>query len=281
MTPLALAGLLFGLGLTLPASARQIEPAALAGLPPADVVILGEIHDNAEHHAHQAAAVAALVPGALVFEMLDPAQAARLRGVERGDGPALDRLLGWAESGWPDFALYHPIFTAAPEATVFGGALPRAEVRRSMTEGAATVFGPEAARFGLADPLDPAEQAAREVEQAEAHCNALPETLLPGMVEAQRLRDAALARAVIEAHAATGGPVAVITGTGHARRDRGIPAALARAAPGLRVLSVGMFEADPGPSPPFDLWLVTPSQPRPDPCAAFGGSGSTGTPGGG
>jgi len=59
----------------------------------------------------------------------------------------------------------------------------------------------------------------------------------------------------------------VITGAEHARRDTGV---LAVAAPGLRVLSVGQMEADPGVDAPFDLWLVTPAVAREDPCAAFG-----------
>ena len=103
----------------------------------------------------------------------------------------------------------------------------------------------------------------------EAHCDALPEDILPGMVEAQRLRDAALARAVLAAMAETGGPVAVITGNGHARRDWGLPRMLARAAPDLTLVSIGQFEAPPEDDPPFDLWLVTTPAPRDDPCAAF------------
>ena len=95
--------------------------------------------------------------------------------------------------------------------------------------------------------------------------------MMPGMVEAQRLRDAALARATLQAMADTGGPVAVIAGSGHARRDWGIPAALAVAAPELSVLSVGQIEAEGAAEPeqPFDLWLVTEPTPREDPCAAF------------
>jgi uncharacterized iron-regulated protein len=165
--------------------------------------------------------------------------------------------------------MYAPLFTAAPAARIVGGALPRAEVRRAVTEGAAAVFGPDAGRFGLDRPLPAAEQAAREADQATAHCDALSEEMLPGMVAAQRLRDAALARAALEAWRRTGGPVAVITGAGHADRERGIPAALAEAAPGLSVLSIGQFEAPPADPPPFDLWLVTEPAEREDPCAAF------------
>jgi uncharacterized iron-regulated protein len=252
-----------------PGWAARIAPEGLRHLPAADVVILGEVHDNIFHHANQVRAVDAIAPRALVFEMLGPEQAARVTPALRDDPAALEAALGWEASGWPDFTMYYPIFAAAPQATIFGGALPRDEVRRAMTEGPAPVFGPKAASYGLLDPLPPDEQAAREADQLSAHCNALPEAALPGMVAAQRLRDAALARAVVAALAATGGPVVLITGTGHARFDRGVPAALAQAAPELRVISVGQYESDPGPSAPHDYWLVTDPVPRPDPCATF------------
>jgi len=255
----------------MPALAGPITPEALPeAMQGADVVVLGEVHDNALHHAHQAQAVAALRPRALVFEMLTPDQAARITPVLRADMAALEAVLGWNASGWPDFSMYYPIFAAAPDAVVLGAALPRAEVRRAVSEGAAPVFGSEAARYGLDQPLAPEDQAAREALQDAAHCGKLPKTLLPGMVEAQRLRDAALARAAVQAMEQTGGPVAVITGTGHARKDQGMPAALALAAPDLRVLSIGQTESDPGPDAPYDLWIVTDPQPRGDPCEGIG-----------
>lgn len=241
-------------------------PSRLAGYP---VVLLGEVHDNADHHRIQAEMVAAMQPAALVFEMLTPDQAARITPELRQDARALGTALGWEASGWPDFAMYYPIFAAAPDAVVFGGAMPREQVRRAFAESAAAAFGEGADRFGLDRPLDPDDQSARAALQQEAHCNALPDSMLPGMVEAQRLRDAALAQAVERALAETGGPVAVITGTGHVRRDHGIPAALAVSAPDLRVLAVGQFEADPGPDAPYDLWVVTDPVNRPDPCATF------------
>ncbi len=254
----------------LPAVAAPVAPGELPARAQGwSVVIVGEVHDHLAHHATQAQVVAAMAPRALVFEMLTPDQAARVTPENQADKAALETALGWAESGWPDFAMYHPIFTAAPGAAVIGGALPREQVRAAFTGGAAAVFGADAAAYGLADPLAPEDQAAREALQQEAHCNALPPEMLPGMVEAQRLRDAALARAVVQAMDQTGGPVAVITGTGHARKDHGIPAALAVAAPDLRVLSIGQVEADPGPDAPFDLWVITDPVDRPDPCLAF------------
>ena len=233
------------------------------------MVILGEVHDNRLHHENQTRAVEALQPRALVFEMLTTEQAAKVAPALRDEAEPLGAALGWAESGWPDFAMYHPIFTAALDAPVYGGALPSDDVRRAASEGAAAVFGPDAADYGLDRPLPAAEQAAREAEQARAHCDALPPGLLPGMVAAQRLRDATIARATLRALDETGGPVAVVTGTGHARLDRGVPHYLAAARPGLSVISVGQLEAVPDEPPPFDLWLVTAPADRLDPCAAF------------
>ncbi len=252
------------------APAREITPQGLDNLPAADVVVLGEVHDNPAHHLNQARAVEAIRPAALVFEMLTPEQAARAADVPRDDAAALAQALEWEGSGWPDFAMYHPIFLAAPEAAIRGGALPRDQVRRAMTDDPAAVFGADAARYGLDQPLPAEEQVERAREQAAAHCDALPPDMAGGMVHAQRLRDAALARAAEQAHRDTGAPVVVITGTGHARLDQGMPVPLARAAPDLTILSIGQLEVPPATPPPYDLWIVTPHDgTRGDPCAAF------------
>jgi hypothetical protein len=249
--------------------ASAIDATDLYALPRADVVVLGEVHDNPVHHAHQAIAIEAVAPSAVVFEMLSPDQAGRVTPRLARSAEALGAILGWEASGWPDIAIYHPVFVAAGEAAIRGGAAPMDDVRRATREGAAAAFGPDAARFGIDAPLPEAEQALREAGQLMAHCNALPAEALGGMVEAQRLRDAWLARAALEAVEQTGGPVVVITGNGHARADWGVPRMLAAAAPELEVLTVGQFEEAAEARPPYDLWLVTEAVARPDPCAAF------------
>lgn len=255
--------------LGISAGAREIDAGDLYDLPHADVLILGEVHDNRLHHAHQALAIDATKPNAVVFEMLTDAQARQITPELAASEEALERLLDWNQSGWPDFSMYYPIFSIARDVPMFGADLPRADVRRAVSEGAAAVFGDSAPIFGLDKPLEAPEQALREAGQLIAHCNALPGEMLSGMVEAQRLRDAALARAVLAALAETGGPVAVITGNGHGRTDWGLPHALAQAAPDLGVLSIAQFEAPPEGEVPHDLWLVTDPVQRADPCAAF------------
>ncbi len=234
-----------------------------------DVLILGEVHDNPAHHLWQAEALGALAPAAVVFEMLTPDQAARITPDLLAEPEMLADMIGWGSSGWPDFALYQPVFEALGEAMIFGAALPYEDVRAAVSEGAAARFFEEAELFALDQPLPEDQQALREEMQAEAHCNALPAALLPGMVEAQRLRDAGFAARVLEALERTGGPVVLITGNGHARTDWAVPAMIALAEPDVTVVSVGQFESDPEADIPFDLWRVTEPAERDDPCAAF------------
>lgn len=240
----------------------------------ADVIVFGEVHDNPHHHANQARAVAALKPAALVFEQLTPDLARRVMPELVSDAVALEEALEWEKRGWPDFAMYYPIMAAVPEAALFGGGLPRDDVRRAIGEGAAAVFGGGAGVFGIDSAYSDQVQANLEALQQEAHCNALPPEMLPGMVEAQRLRDAGLARAtlaaVFEARArAEGAKVVVITGNGHAANALAIPSMLKLADPDLSVVSVGQFETEAPDAPDFDFWLVTKAAEREDPCATF------------
>lgn len=239
----------------------------LAGPFSADVVVLGEAHDNPHHHARQAEIVADLQPKALVFEMLTEAQAsAHMPGADKA---ALQMAFEWDISGWPDFAMYFPIFDAAPDARVFGAAIPRAAARQAMTDGVAAAFGDAADAYGLTMPLDEAEQETREAFQMAAHCDALPEDILPAMVDIQRLRDAQLAKTALRAFEQTGGPVVVVTGNGHARTDWGMPVYLKRVGPDLSIIALGQGENGIAPIGAFDAIEFTDGVERNDPCAAF------------
>ncbi len=234
-----------------------------------DVLILGEVHDNPAHHAFQAERVAELQPAAIVFEMLTSAQASKVTPENRVGMAKLAAALKWEESGWPDFSMYYPIFSAAPDAKVYGAQVPRAAARRVRDAGLAQSFSGDAALYGLSEPLPKRQQTHREAMQMAAHCDALPEELLPAMVDIQRLRDAELARAVVSAMRSTGGPVAVITGNGHARRDWGVPSYLQRVAPDLDLLVIGQAETGHAIHGTFDEVVTADPVDRPDPCDAF------------
>lgn len=249
------------------AQAAQSQPVP-AEMAQAQIVFLGEIHDNPTHHQTQAKYVRALNPTAVVFEMLTSRVAQELTVSDLVSPGSLDQATGWSGSGWPALEMYFPIFQASPR-KIYGAALPRAAARAAMERGIADSFGPDAGTFGLTAPLPSEQQAKREAMQMAAHCDALPEHLLPGMVNLQRLRDAMLARTAILALDQTGGPVVVITGNGHARADWGAPSYVAQARPEVRQFSVSQTEGEARPDPAFDLVLSGPPVNRPDPCAAF------------
>jgi uncharacterized iron-regulated protein len=230
-----------------------------------DVLILGEYHDNPHHHARQQNAVTQISPKAVVFEMLTPDEAAQLQDTARTKEAMTAATDGFH---WSNIADYAHILASSD--VIIGAALPREDMRKAFTEGAAAVFGTNAADYGLTDPLPEAEQSAREQLQFAAHCEAMPLAMMGGMVEAQRLRDASFARAVLQAIDTYGAPVILITGNGHARTDWGVPAYLARVRPDLVVESVGQGEARVAPEGTFS-WVhdhaFVPE--REDPCKAF------------
>lgn len=260
---------MIGLMLALLAGPGMAEVAPPPGM---DVYVLGEVHDNPAHHAEQARLVALIAPRTVVWEMLTAEQVAAMDGVDRSDRAAMAQALDWANSGWPDFAMYHPIFVAAGDAAHRGAMVPRPDLRKAIGEGAAAALGDSAEGWPMG-PLAPAEQEAREAEQRAAHCNALPEDLLPGMVEAQRVRDWSLAALAVAAVEAGQGPVVVITGSGHARKDSGAPALIAAARPGVKVWSLGQIEGAPKGDEPYDAVQTAPAPEREDPCRAFSGEG--------
>lgn len=229
--------------------------------PAAEIVILGEVHDNPDAHLGQAAALRDIRPTAFVFEMLTAEEAAR------ADADRSQIAAAWEASGWRDFLIYTPIFEALGEARIVGAAAPRAMVRSVYTEGAAARFGPDAARFGLEAALPEEQQKKRMQLQFEAHCEAMPLEMMAGMVAVQRYRDAVFARAALKALETYGPPVAVITGNGHARTDWGIPAMIAKAAPDVTTHAIGFVENDAGI--PFDDIRIVPPAERDDPCATL------------
>lgn len=254
--------------LIAPLLATPLTAGPLRGVS-ADVFVLGEVHDNPEHHRVQAEAVGDIAPTALVFEMLTPQQAELVTDELRGDAVALGEALDWAVSGWPDFNMYYPIFAAAPKAAIYGAGVPRDKTRKAMEIGVPRAFGDGAERYGLAHDIDAEQLAERLNLQMDAHCGALPLDLLPDMVDLQRLRDAMLARTTLTALDETGGPVVVITGNGHARKDWGVPSYLARVAPQVTVFTLGQGEDGATPKGGFDMVLDAPGVEREDPCAVF------------
>ncbi|HVH06243.1 MAG TPA: ChaN family lipoprotein [Myxococcota bacterium] len=247
------------------AGAELDERGLLEALSSATFVLLGESHENADHHRLQARLVAGLAARgeapAVAFEMLRADQQAALDEAQAAEPPTADGVRAathWEEGGWPDFALYAPIFEAALAAglPLVAADLDEADRNRLASDGP---LPPDlAARLGVEEPLPAALRAALERDLAAGHCGMLPASAMPRLVRVQRGRDAALAQALVEAPGAPpddadplaeepiGVRAVLIAGAEHARRDRGAPRALARIAPGADVATVAFLEVDPG-----------------------------------
>ncbi len=232
-------------------------------------VFLGEKHDNADHHLLQAEVISALGPGAVVFEQLDLTD-----DVAAAKTPAeLAAAAAWADSGWPAFEIYEPVFAAAyaKGAAVVPGHPARAWVDQVMAEGFAAL--PPEAKEGLPeDPKLPERlQADLAEEIADSHCGMATPELTDKMTRAQLLKDTTLARELKERAPAEGGaPTVLVAGNGHARGDRGVPFWLDGERKTVAFLEVADGEFDPARYVEGADWLVfTPRVDDEDPCAAF------------
>lgn len=226
------------------------EAELVARVQRSDVVLVGETHDNPDHHRLEARLLAAFAARhttpAVVFEMLDREQQPIVDATLRSrpdDVDALARAVGWASSGWPAWSLYRPVFQAAvtANAVVLAGGIGRDAAMRIARDGPASYDPGLDQAFSLHEPAPAEVDSAMRREMGEAHCGLVPDEMLEPMVLVQRTRDALLAARLHEG-ASRGHGALLIAGTGHVRRDRGVPAQLARLY-GIESLSVGLLEA--------------------------------------
>lgn len=272
-----------------PATRQALTPTELADrLAGADFVLLGEKHDNRDHHALQAWVLASLAERgrrpAIVFEMLSSDQAPALREW-RASGPkdpaGLGTAVGWEAVGWPSWRFYMPIAGVALrfDLPLLAGDLPRSLQRGLARSGVAALEPEQVARLGLDHPYDADQTATLSAEITAAHCGHAPAAHLGRMLDVQRARDGAFARALVDAPAH---PAVLIAGAGHVRRDLAVPWHLARLAPDRKVVALAFVEVaadqpDPdqyrrgenGAPAPYDYLWLTPRVDDDDPCTKF------------
>jgi len=248
-------------------------------------VLLGERHDNPDHHALQAKLMRAMVAAgrrpALGFEMLatdDAPAVVRYLARSPKDAAGLGDAVNWSRSGWPEWRFYQPIAQAALDANVpiVATNLSKAgteAVRRNGLPG----LGPTlTTQLRLSEPT-PETRLAMTRELRESHCGQMPDNTIDRMVDIQWARDARIAASLARGGQRDGG--VLIAGAGHVRRDRGVPLHLALQAPGATIASVAFVEVDAaGTKPgdyaarfgvetlPFDYVWFTPKVDDADPC---------------
>jgi uncharacterized iron-regulated protein len=271
-------------------AARFIDaPTLVEQLSRARFILLGERHDNPDHHRLQAELLQALIARglrpAVSFEMFTADEssiiARQLTDAPR-DADALAAAVDWKRSGWPAWPMYRPLVQAALDAglpVVAGNLSP--SVVRGLSESGLDLKPPAtAASLGLDAPWPPSLQADLTAELKRAHCGRGSDTMIERMALIQRARDARMARSLVEADRGDG--AVLIAGAGHVRTDRGVPLQFRTLRPGLPVTSVAFQEvADDSTEPgayadtsagarlPFDYVWFTARVDAVDPCERF------------
>ena len=249
----------------------------------ADSLLLGELHDNPNHHLVQARLLQNLVTSGrdvvVVWEMLRRDQQDIIDAYlaqPNADADGFAQRVGWAESGWPDWSFYRPIADVAIKAglPMVAGGLEEGEVGRLIGQDL-DAWGE--ARGWSVPALNDEERDRHLTAVFDGHCGLVPKERLAPMVTVQRARDLSLAYAMLQTDQLTA--AVLISGNGHVRSDIGVPHILRRMAPGARMLVIGQNEGAPDtPAEPTDRydWIgVSRVIERPDPCEAlrrhFGG----------
>ena len=252
-------------------------------------VLLGERHDNPDHHRLQARLLRALIAAgrrpAVGFEMFtsdDAPAIAHHLAAHPTDAAGLAQAVDWQRSGWPDWAMYQPIAEAALDAglPVVAANLSQSTARALGRGGDSALEATVAARLGLDRPLAADLRAAMAQEIRDAHCGYASEPRVEAMISVQRARDAQMAESLIMAGQQDG--AVLITGAGHARRDYGVPIYLAGKAQHARVVSLAFLEVNQDmleppayaarfrrQTLPFDYVWFTPRVDDQDPCTTF------------
>ena len=244
---------------TSPISPAQLS-ANMAALLPADVLLLGEQHDAAEHQQIHTQVIALLAQrgtlAAVALEMADAgASTASLQ--PNATEAQTQSALKWNNNAWP-WAAYGPAVMAAVRAgvPVLGANLSREQMRPKMLD--ATLDG---------QLPGPALKAQQQLIRS-GHCNLLPESQITPMTRIQIAKDISMANTL--ANAVLPGKVTVLlSGSGHTDRLLGVPQHLPAS---LKVKAVrlraGDAAADDKPEA-FDAVWATPALPEKDYCAEF------------
>lgn len=222
----------------------------LSLLSDADLVLLGEKHDNPDHHDLRLGVLQSLLAGdgktLLVMEMMTQAQQTAVDTLSASkplpDPASWQALLAWDE-GWT-WDYYQPAISLALQSNtqLLAGNIHAEQLmeiyRSTESDDAEQVLN--------------AQQLSKLAQDIDiSHCGMLPQSQIPAMVRVQQARDQQMASALLSAGEFT--QRILLAGNYHIRHDLSIPNYLRSAAiksdgdteAGRRILNLAFLEVDP------------------------------------
>ena len=245
------------------------ESSLIHVLKSADIVLLGELHDNRLHHQLRGQLIAQFADAkwSIVSEHI-PAPG---KVVFRSDTKADLEAAGFDSQGW-EWPTHQSLYDAirAKDFSVVGGNLSKAEARQIFLQGVSGL--PERmAQTYAQSRLNADAERALDRDLIEGHCGQLPDKYLLRMRFAQRITDLSMTHVLLDNR-----PSVLVAGNGHVRKDYGVPQILSSVTPVLNVVSVGFLEQGSDPkdllqsvSGQYDFIWITERTDRKDPCENF------------
>jgi len=259
------------------------ESVLLSSTNQADVLLLGETHDNPVHHKNQLRLYKAKIASghlpALMMEQLNADDQQALDWTLSGESSEetlerASRLIRFS-----DLHAYQPFLATAIEnrLPVIAANISTQRSQPVIWNGFAAYDADELKHLVVEKVWSEARQKFLVENMGGAHCGKLRDELREGLTRGQRLRDALMVDSAISS---VGRSVVGIVGSSHARWDIGLPLYFAARAPEARIITVGFLEVSPGlTSPdvyeadsatgelPYDFVWFTPRVDRVNPCA--------------
>jgi uncharacterized iron-regulated protein len=249
------------------ATGRTLTPQELVErLAVAQRVLVGEQHDNPDHHALQLwllRQLAAQRPqGSLLMEMLNPDQQAKVDAAQaatRAGQPPVDpyQALSW-QANW-DWSVYGALVTYALRQPypLLSANLDRAQIMQ--------IYKQRPTLSGEASTSQHVQTTLLE-DIRESHCGLLPESQMPAMLAVQQQRDRRMAERLLAAPT----PALLLAGAFHVRKDLGVPLHLKDLGAGQdnAVLILAEVGKSVGAESAYYVWF-TAAQPQQDHCAEF------------
>ncbi|VVM75259.1 hypothetical protein PS662_02013 [Pseudomonas fluorescens] len=224
-------------------------------------LIVGEQHDNRDHHEVQRWLLQALderrPQGSLLLEMLTPDQQRRVDDVRLASTPPADLpgALAW-QPGW-DWNLYGPMvgFALTQPYPLLAANLDTVEVH--------AVYANPPVLIGARANAAPV-KAELLAQISDSHCGLLPASQMPAMLAVQQQRDRRMAERLLAAPT----PSLLFAGAYHARKDVGVPIhVLDLGAPEAPVVLMLAQQGGEVTAAMADYVWYTPATPAPDYCA--------------
>lgn len=219
----------------------------LRRLHAANFVLIGEKHDNPDHHVIEQRLLTGLIDGRhktpVVFEMLDDSQQQGIASLSETDGlPVLREKLQWPARGW-DWQSYGPLLQTVLEqgGTIRAGNVAIDKLRQVYQHDAAALANEQ--RFQSMTVLSAQEQQQIQQQIFESHCEMMPFDKLAPMVTVQMAKDASMAYSLVQG---APGRAILLAGGFHVSKTLGVPRHLQQLAPSANTLVVMLYEVEQG-----------------------------------